>query len=618
MYLKKTKKVVIINAGHHDHDPGKVVTYATFQEADEAMLIRDELIPLLELAGVTPHFVPDNLTLSQSIAWADLVAPNLNDGIAVDIHLNANSNSDVSGVEAYHGSSQISKNIAKVMSSEIASSLGIRDRGPKDQSLSYVGSLAWINQVNVRSVLVETCYMTNKSDWLTLQTEGGHRKAAIGIANGICNLLGIPQPEWDIETPAPEEPETTHLFVMFINLLKSMFNLFRGADPTAVKEQVEDELLTKQNVVGVGVGLKNGEGKDGIVVLVSVKDTISALSAEDVIPRKIRGVRTDVIVVGDVTSMGMAVHGDRHRPVKGGTSAVWHKGTACTLGAIVFKDGDAYALQNTHCAFPHWKGAKLGDNIIQPSVLDGGDKRKDVIGQCTEGEMLHLDGATANRFDTALVKLTVPYQALTQNKLGDIIPTPAVAKTGDTVIKSGRTTGTQTSKVVATGVTISVGYGIDKTTGERLTGKFVNQVLVANDGSYFTAGGDSSSLVVNTKRQPVGQIFAGSDRIAIFSPIAPIMEHFGFSFEDTPAQSEPTEGYMALGRVDGLQFATIDNPSFQPGNTAVLDTNVNFRQDPSLANSPISVLYQGDTVTITDHVVSNDGFIWAKVRQHKK
>lgn len=614
MILKETQRKVIINAGHHDHDPGKIITYETFQEADEVKIIRDHLVELLRKIDVEAYFVPDSLNLTDSIAWTNGVASSLNAGYAIDIHLNANNNHAASGAEAYHGSTKISKDIATVLSRNVAASLGVKDRGPKDQSQTYVGTLAWINQVKVRSSLVEVCFMTNKEDWLTLQS-GGHRKAAIGIANAICELFGLDIPEWDPKPapPAPPEPVRKSLLEMFISLIRVIFKFMNKEntieEAVVIKEAHENELLSKKNVVGVGVGPKNKEGATSIIVLVETKQDLMALDEQDVVPSEIDGVPTDVIEVGNIEAM--AEHTEKRRPVYGGTSAIWYKGTACTLGAIVYKGKKAYALQNTHCAFPHWKGAKIGDNIIQPSPNDGGSKTKDIIGFCAEGTELVLDNATNNYFDSALVELTVPEQALTQENLGDIDPIPAAVKIGDIVKKSGRTTGTQESKVIAVGLTVTVNYGKDSQ-GNNLFGRFANQIIAENKDGYFTSGGDSSSLVVNDKMQPVGQIFAGSQTIAIFSPIQPIIERYGFSFEKE--SEDGADGYMALGAVNGMKYAVIDIDSAQENNTAGLTVDVNLRRDASTSQAPKRVLKSGTKVKVVGPAEVKNGLAWAKVK----
>jgi len=71
-----------------------------------------------------------------------------------------------------------------------------------------------------------------------------------------------------------------------------------------VKQAHEEELLSKANVLGVGVGLRQRSGLLGeqvtLVVLVRRKLPAGELAPKDVIPREIDGVPVDVQEVGEV------------------------------------------------------------------------------------------------------------------------------------------------------------------------------------------------------------------------------------------------------------------------------------------------------------------------------
>jgi hypothetical protein len=69
-----------------------------------------------------------------------------------------------------------------------------------------------------------------------------------------------------------------------------------------LKEQVQQELLKKANVVGIGVGLRQrgGEltGEVALIVMVRKKISNSILAPEDRIPAEINDVPVDVLEVG--------------------------------------------------------------------------------------------------------------------------------------------------------------------------------------------------------------------------------------------------------------------------------------------------------------------------------
>ena len=72
----------------------------------------------------------------------------------------------------------------------------------------------------------------------------------------------------------------------------------------AVKRAHENELLSKANVVGVGIGFRQISGTTtsdlALVVMVSSKLPPAQLSEEDRIPSWIDGVPVDVQEVGDI------------------------------------------------------------------------------------------------------------------------------------------------------------------------------------------------------------------------------------------------------------------------------------------------------------------------------
>lgn len=76
----------------------------------------------------------------------------------------------------------------------------------------------------------------------------------------------------------------------------------------AVKIEHESELLTKPNVVGVGVGYRHLSGKPtsdvAIVVMVKAKVPRANLQPQDALPDEIEGIPVDVQPVGE-----FSVHG---------------------------------------------------------------------------------------------------------------------------------------------------------------------------------------------------------------------------------------------------------------------------------------------------------------------
>jgi hypothetical protein len=74
-----------------------------------------------------------------------------------------------------------------------------------------------------------------------------------------------------------------------------------------IKKKHEASLLSKKNVIGVGIGFreKGGQATDQMALIVSVlrKLPASEVSANDIIPTEIEGVPVDVKEVGEIRAL---------------------------------------------------------------------------------------------------------------------------------------------------------------------------------------------------------------------------------------------------------------------------------------------------------------------------
>lgn len=326
------------------------------------------------------------------------------------------------------------------------------------------------------------------------------------------------------------------------------------AEVHSAQASVEDELLGYDGVVGIGLGYKESGGKQtskpSLVVMVEEKKSASELSSKQVIPSEISGIPTDVIEVGELVAgdlLGLDADvseeldshfdelnlagGDvdedvslefhphslrsRMRPVRPGCSVGHPKITAGTIGAGCYdlnkvpgKPSQYYILSNNHVLAAS-NAARIGDPIIQPGRADGGTVSRDTIGHLNRFIPIKFDGSS-NRVDAAIA--TVDFHNLDRDIYWQGYPTTAAAsaKVGALVKKTGRTTSATIGKVRALNSTVNVNYG----RGRRA--KFVGQIVTTD----MSAGGDSGSLIMNLKNQPVGLLFAGSKTVTIANPIA--------------------------------------------------------------------------------------------------
>ncbi|GIK28391.1 MAG: hypothetical protein J5J04_08110 [Anaerolineae bacterium] len=152
-----------------------------------------------------------------------------------------------------------------------------------------------------------------------------------------------------------------------------------------VQATFESQILSKPNVVGVAVGLKETEGvwtdTIALVALVERKLPLTALSAEARIPRQIDSIPTDVYEVGQLKALQLLPPTSRFRPtIPPGVSIGHFAITAGTLGAVV-KDritGEKLLLSNNH-VFANSNDAQVGDSILQPGPADGGQNPGDAV-----------------------------------------------------------------------------------------------------------------------------------------------------------------------------------------------------------------------------------------------
>ena len=322
----------------------------------------------------------------------------------------------------------------------------------------------------------------------------------------------------------------------------------------AAKAAHEDDLLARENVVGVAVGRKVVSGRETdetcVVVYVERKERETELRRRDLVPRTLDGVRTDVVATGPLRALPqletLAVsHTARVRPAPGGVSIAHAKVTAGTLGVLAHRtSGEAVILSNNH-VLANSNEAKVGDPILQPGPYDGGGPRDviatlaafvpvafdaqdlDGLGRLVErtlGRILapaglglrRLPSGKTNLVDAAIATpLAADLVAPDILELGPVGGT-AAATLGMEVKKSGRTTGLTRGKVTGLEATVEVDYG-GKTATFR--GQIVSDVL--------SRGGDSGSLVVDTSNRAVGLLFAGGATTTILNPIDAVLAALG-------------------------------------------------------------------------------------------
>jgi hypothetical protein len=321
----------------------------------------------------------------------------------------------------------------------------------------------------------------------------------------------------------------------------------------AVQQAVVDDLIRRPGVTAVDVGYKyvNGVRTDTVAIRVSVaeKKPVSKLTKAERVPDEIDGVPTDVLqrvfepfagAAGEASNMlklddiALQVYTTRHRPLVGGISvgpcrAIGGYVFTGTAGAIV-KDnatGDPMLLSNFHvmCVDNTWS---VGDDMAQPSRVDGGSCPADYVAELTRASLSSaVDGAVA-RIDG------VAYSCEVVN-IGKVAGTKA-ATLGMAVRKHGRTTELTYGTVDSVSLSVNIDYG-NGIGVQTLT----NQIGIAPDtaqNSHFSKKGDSGSVIMAGDRKVVGLLFAGSsDGYTIANQIANVLSELNVTMCTAPTLS---------------------------------------------------------------------------------
>lgn len=314
-----------------------------------------------------------------------------------------------------------------------------------------------------------------------------------------------------------------------------------------VKAAHLSRLLTRRNVVGVGIGykVKGGQPLDTLSVVVSVERKLPAaqLAPSDLIPPTLDGVPTDVVETGRFRAFQDPTR--RYRPAPPGVSIGHPLVTAGTFGCVVRRGTDLFLLSNNHVLAATNRG-RPGDRIRQPGPVDGGTVADEIAelvafvpirfgdepATCPWAEafvrwlneLLRLIGsshrlqavrrqAAWNEVDAAIARPFNPADitpAILQIGIPKGVATPTL---GMEVQKFGRTTGYTRGRILQVDVTANVDYD-----GRIAT--FHGQVMAG----AMSAPGDSGSAILDMNGRLVGLLFAGSETTTLIHPIERVLQ----------------------------------------------------------------------------------------------
>lgn len=272
-----------------------------------------------------------------------------------------------------------------------------------------------------------------------------------------------------------------------------------------------DELRLAPHVCGLGV---TGKGRGLALLLTKPHPAADAVCKAH---SKEHGVSIKPLVVGPIKAR--VVRTGRNRPAPGGVSVGHYAITAGTLGCwVTDRRGDTSILSNNH-VLADTNRAQLGDAVLQPGRYDRGRNPADRI--ATLAEFVRISATGRNRVDAAVARAVNPADAdLSIYGIGQLTGTVPAAY-GMVVRKSGRTTGVRSGTVQVTNAIIRVSYGQTWLSSAVFDGQFL-----VTPGT-FSAGGDSGSVIVDSRNHAVGLLFAGSSSWTVCNKIQDVVAALG-------------------------------------------------------------------------------------------
>jgi N-acetylmuramoyl-L-alanine amidase len=189
----------VISSGHGLHVRG---ASGYIDEVDEARRVTETVADFLRGAGHDVKTFHDNTSTSQDENLYTIVAYHNSQSRDVDVSVHFNAYSTTSkpmGCEVWYYSQA---NLASMISDKMAMAMDLPDRGAK-----YSGSLYFLSNTEMPSVLLEVCFVDSSTD--AAHYNGNYDACCEGIAEGLSGqeISDIP-PEPEPIPPDPEEPES--------------------------------------------------------------------------------------------------------------------------------------------------------------------------------------------------------------------------------------------------------------------------------------------------------------------------------------------------------------------------------------------------------------------------
>jgi N-acetylmuramoyl-L-alanine amidase/Mannosyl-glycoprotein endo-beta-N-acetylglucosaminidase len=177
---------IFISAGHGGfeggrRDPGAIVGGTT--EAQQMILLRDQIVPDLRSRGYEVLSVPDTLSLRQTIDWIN--TRDRRGDVAIELHADAFSDPNTRGASAFYiaSNNERKKHAEMILLALLRRLPQLPSRGAKPDTATGVGRLGFCREVAPPSLLLEVGFMTNPDDRSLILNR--RKDIAQGIADGL-------------------------------------------------------------------------------------------------------------------------------------------------------------------------------------------------------------------------------------------------------------------------------------------------------------------------------------------------------------------------------------------------------------------------------------------------
>ena len=183
------KDIVVIDAGHGGHDPGKVGVNDAL-EKDINLQIAQKVKTYLEKNGIQVIMTREDDVMEDTkledmkkrVALINEIKP----AITVSIHQNSYSDASVKGAQVfYYAGSEVSKGAASLMQEELRKVDTENTRQIKSNSDFYM-----LKKTEVPTIIVECGFLSNPGEAEKLTSEEYQEEMAQAICNGIMVWLG--------------------------------------------------------------------------------------------------------------------------------------------------------------------------------------------------------------------------------------------------------------------------------------------------------------------------------------------------------------------------------------------------------------------------------------------